>query len=73
MIPYKLLTELVNNYYLVFRLTNPDTEFKLVHSRNGLQWAPKWPTGSGNVSTPRFLGVLSNFRTPSMRKGLDGQ
>merc|ERR1711942_564976 len=26
------------------------------------QWAPKWPTGSGNVPAPRFLGILSNFR-----------
>ena len=23
---------------------------------------PKWPAGSGKVSTPRFLGNLSNFR-----------
>ena len=23
---------------------------------------PKWPTGSGKVSTSRFLGILSNFR-----------
>ena len=30
--------------------------------QNGRQWAPKWPTGSGKVSTTRFLGVLSNFR-----------
>ena len=30
--------------------------------QNGCQGAPKWPTGSGKVSTPRFLGVLSNFR-----------
>ena len=29
--------------------------------QNGCQGAPKWPTGSGNVSTPRFLGVLSIF------------
>ena len=28
----------------------------------GHQGAPKWPTGSGKVSTPRFLGILSNFR-----------
>ena len=28
----------------------------------GCQGAPKWPTGSGKVSTPRLLGVLSNFR-----------
>ena len=28
--------------------------------KNGRQGAPKWPTGSGKVSTPRFLGVLSN-------------
>merc|ERR1711954_254082 len=47
--------------------------------QKGCQGAPKWPTGSGKVSTPRFLGVLSNFRktssfypsTPSMRKGRD--
>ena len=30
--------------------------------QNGRQWAPKWPTGSGKVSIPRFLGILSNFR-----------
>ena len=30
--------------------------------KNGRQWAPKWPTGSGKLSTPRFLGILSNFR-----------
>ena len=28
----------------------------------GRQGAPKWQTGSGKVSTPRFLGILSNFR-----------
>ena len=27
-----------------------------------LPGAPKWPMGSGKVPTPRFLGVLSNFR-----------
>ena len=26
-----------------------------------LPGGPKWPTGSGKVTTPRFLGVLSNF------------
>ena len=30
--------------------------------QNGRQEAPKWWVGSGKVSTPRFLGVLSNFR-----------
>ena len=30
--------------------------------QNGRQWAPKWPMGSGKVSSSRFLGVLSNFR-----------
>ena len=30
--------------------------------QNGRQGAPKWQRGSGKVSTPRFLGVLSNFR-----------
>ena len=30
--------------------------------QNGRQGAPKWLRGSGKVSTPRFLGVLSNFR-----------
>ena len=29
--------------------------------QNGRQGAPKWRTGSGKVSTPRFLGVLNNF------------
>ena len=35
------------------------TTFKIQNGRKG---APKWPTGSGKVSTPWFLGVLSNFR-----------
>ena len=30
--------------------------------QNGRQGAPKWRTGFGKMSTPRFLGVLSNFR-----------
>ena len=30
--------------------------------QNGRQLAPKWPRGSGQVSTPRFWGILSNFR-----------
>ena len=30
--------------------------------QNGRQGARKWQRGSGKVSTPRFLGVLSNFR-----------
>ena len=30
--------------------------------QNGRHGAPKWRTGSGKVSTPRFLGILSNFR-----------
>ena len=30
--------------------------------QNGRQGAPKWPPGSGKVSNPRFLGILSNFR-----------
>ena len=29
--------------------------------QSGRQGAPKWPTGSVEVSTPRFLGILSNF------------
>ena len=29
--------------------------------QNGRQGAPKWQRGSGKVSTPRVLGVLSNF------------
>ena len=29
--------------------------------QNGRHGALKWPTGSGKVFTPRFLGVLSNF------------
>ena len=28
----------------------------------GRQGAHKWPTGSGKMSTSRFMGVLSNFR-----------
>ena len=30
--------------------------------QNGRPGAPKWQRGSGKVCTPRFLGVLSNFR-----------
>ena len=30
--------------------------------QNGRLGAQKWQTGSGKVSTPRFLGVLSKFR-----------
>ena len=30
--------------------------------RTACKWAPKWPTGSGKVSTPRFLGGPVNFR-----------
>ena len=29
--------------------------------QNGRQEATKLPTGSGKVSTPKFLGILSNF------------
>ena len=29
--------------------------------QNGRQGAPKWQRGYGKVSTPRFLGVISNF------------
>ena len=28
---------------------------------NDRQGAPKWPTGSGKVPTPRFLGAPANF------------
>ena len=30
--------------------------------QNGRQGAPKWPTGSGKGSTPRFWGAPVNFR-----------
>ena len=30
--------------------------------QNGHQGAPKWPTGSGKLSTHRFLGAPINFR-----------
>ena len=30
--------------------------------QNGRKWGPKWPTGSGKVSTPRFWGAPVNFR-----------
>ena len=30
--------------------------------QNGRQGTQKWRRGSGKVSNPRFLGVLSNFR-----------
>ena len=36
-----------------------------LHHLQNPKWPPratKWRTGSGKVSTPRFLGVLSNFR-----------
>jgi len=29
--------------------------------QSGRQGAPKWPTGSVKMITPRFLGVQSNF------------
>ena len=29
--------------------------------QNGRQGAPKWTTGSGKVSIPGFLGIVSNF------------
>ena len=35
------------------------------HRLHNPRWppgGPKRPTGSGKVSTPRFLGILSNFR-----------
>ena len=36
--------------------------------------APKWPAGSGKVSTPRFrLNKFFDPSTPSMRKGRDGE
>ena len=30
--------------------------------KKGRQGAPKWQRGSGKVSIPKFLGVISNFR-----------
>ena len=33
--------------------------------QNGRQGAPIWQRGSEKVSTPRFLGILSNFRSIS--------
>ena len=39
-------------------LTHRRTACKI---QNGRQRAPKWPTGSGKVPTPRFLGPPANF------------
>ena len=39
----------------------PATPHRL-QRRTSCQWAPKWPTGSGKVSTPRFWGAPVNFR-----------
>ena len=39
----------------------PATPHRL-QRRTVCQWAPKWPTGSGKVSTPRFWGAPVNFR-----------
>ena len=39
----------------------PATPHRL-QRRTTCQWAPKWPTGSGKVSTPRFWGAPVNFR-----------
>ena len=39
----------------------PATPHRL-QCRTACQWAPKWPTGSGKVSTPRFWGAPVNFR-----------
>ena len=33
--------------------------------QNGRQGAPKLQMGYGKLSTPRFLGILSNFRKTS--------
>ena len=49
--------------------------------QNGRQGAPKWPTGSGKGSTPRFWGAPVNFleisffdpSTPFMTKVDDGE
>ena len=39
----------------------PATPHRL-QRRTACQWVPKWPTGSGKVSTPRFWGAPVNFR-----------
>ena len=39
--------------------STPETPAKI---QNGCKGAPKWPRGSGKVSSPRFLGVPVNFR-----------
>ena len=38
----------------------PATPHRL-QRRTACQWAPKWPTGSGKLSTPRFWGAPVNF------------
>ena len=41
---------------------SPPATPQRLQCRTACHWAPKWLTGSGKVSTPRFLGILSNFR-----------
>ena len=51
-------TSLVVKGALAYRLQRRTT-CKIQYGRQG---APKWRMGSGKVSTPRFLGIRSNFR-----------
>ena len=51
-------TSLAAKGALTYRLQRR-TACKIQNARQG---APKWRMGSGMVSTPRLLGILSNFR-----------
>ena len=44
-------------------------------TQNGRQGALKWPTGSGKVSTPKFLGASINFfdQSPPSMRNVDGK
>ena len=56
---------LLSKYCIINYFQSKKTRFhsnkKRCKIQNGRQGAPKWPTGSEKVSTPRFWGILSNF------------
>ena len=65
----KYIFNMYIRYYKVQKLWNLKTSLAepgaLAHRLQNPKWppgAPKWQRGSGKVPTPRFLGVLSNFR-----------
>ena len=49
-------------HFLNTSLAAPGALAHRLQRRTACQWAPKWPTGSGKVSTPRFWGAPVNFR-----------